>query len=170
MSDFVTVHETKRLVLSELNSNDAQFMLELVNTSSWIKYIGDRKISTTKQAAAYIKKNYAKDYSKGIGLYCLRLKRSNIPIGTCGLIDRGTLKYHDIGFALLDQYAGKGYIAEAANHVIKHAKEVLLIKKVCGITVDYNLRSINTLKRLGLKKKRKIRMEGDDEELLYFEN
>jgi len=170
MANYVTVLETKRLILSQLNDHDAEFMYELLNSSSWIKYIGDRKIKTIRHAAKYIEKSYAKDYAKGIGLYCVRLKRSEIPIGNCGLIDRGTFDYPDIGFALLDKYAGNGYILEAATAVLKHAKSNLLISKVCGITVEYNTRSINTLKKLGLKKKKKIRLEGDDEELLYFEN
>lgn len=170
MNNYVTILETKRLILSQLNEHDAPFMLELLNSSSWIKYIGDRKIKTLKQAAQYIDKNYAKDYPKGIGLYCVRLKRSEIPIGTCGLIDRGTLDYPDIGFALLDEFAGNGYVYEAAAGVLARAKKTLLISKVCGITVEHNTRSINTLKSLGLKKKRKITLNGDDEELLYFEN
>lgn len=170
MGNYITVFETERLILSQLNKHDAEFMLELVNTSSWIKYIGDRKIKTKKQAEQYILKAYAKDYPKGIGLFCVRLKRSEMPIGTCGLIDRGTLKYPDIGFALLDEYAGNGYVQEAAAAVLDHAKKTLLIKKVCGITVEYNTRSIKTLESLGLKRKKKIRLEGDDEELLYFEN
>jgi len=145
-------------------------MFELLNSSSWIKYIGDRKIKTKVQAANYIKKNYAKDYPKGIGLFCVRLKRSEIPIGTCGLIDRGTFDYPDIGFALLDEYAGNGYVYEAAIAILAHAKKTLLISKVCGITVEHNTRSINTLKNLGLKKRKKIRLEEDGEELLYFEN
>ena len=170
MGNFVTVLETERLILSQLNKYDASFIFELVNSSSWIKYIGDRKIRTLRHAARYIEKNYAKDYTNGIGLFCLRMKRSEIPIGTCGLIDRGTFDYPDIGFALLDEYAGRGYVTEAATAILSHAKETLLITKFCGITVDYNTASIRTLKNLGLEQKKKIRLEGDDEELLYFEN
>ena len=170
MSNYITVLETERLILSQLNKHDAEFMYELVNSSSWIKYIGDRKIKNLRDAARYIKNNYAKDYPKGIGLFCVRQKRSEVPIGTCGLIDRDSLQHPDIGFALLDEYAGNGYVYEAARAVLDHAKKALMINKVCAITVAYNSRSINTLLSLGLKKKRKIRLSGDDEELLYFEN
>lgn len=167
---YITVLETKRLILSQLNKHDAAFMFKLVNSNSWIKYIGDRKITTLRDSAKYIKQNYAKDYLKGIGLYCLRLKRSEIPIGTCGLIDRESLAYPDIGFALLDEYTDNGYVIEAAKAVLTHAKQSLLISKVCGITVDHNIRSIKTLKNLGLMKRKKIKLPGDDKELLYFEN
>lgn len=170
LKNYTTVFETERLVLSELNDGDAAFMLKLLNSSSWIKYIGDRRIRTIKKAKNYIRQQYAKDYAKGIGLYCVRLKRSGIPIGNCGLIDRGSLPYPDIGFALLDEYAGNGYIMEAGQYILKKSRELLLVDKVCGITVAYNPRSISTLQRLGLKQKKKIFLEGDDEELLYFES
>lgn len=167
---YITVFETDRLILSQLDKHDAPFMYELLNSRGWIKYIGDKRIKSIKRAANHIQKNYVKDYPKGIGLFCMRLKRSGIPIGNCGLIDRETLPYPDIGFALLDGYAGKGYVLEAGKHIIKKSRELLLVDKICGITVEYNHRSINTLKRLGLKQKKKIKMEGDDEELLYFES
>lgn len=167
---YITVWETDRLLLSQLNNHDAAFMLQLINSSSWIKYIGDRKIRTIKKVQAYIQKSYVKDYHKGIGLFCVRLKCCGTPIGTCGLIDRGTLPFPDIGFALLDQYAGKGYILEAGKLILNKSRELLLVDKVCGITVPYNPRSINTLKSLGFKQKKKIILDDDDEELLYFES
>lgn len=152
-----------------MNDHDAAFILELVNSRGWMKYIGDRKVKTISKAKSYIKLNYAKDYQNGIGLFCVRLKRCGYPIGTCGLIDRGTLPYPDIGFALLDEYTGRGYILEAGRHIISKSRELLLVDKVCAITLPTNSRSINTLVNLGLKKKNKITLKGDNEELLYFE-
>jgi RimJ/RimL family protein N-acetyltransferase len=34
--------ETERLILRELDIQDAQFMFQLLNSPGWIKYIGDR--------------------------------------------------------------------------------------------------------------------------------
>lgn len=166
---YTTVFETDRLIISQLNDHDATFMLALVNSRGWLQYIGDRKVNTLREAKSYIKLNYAKDYQNGIGLFCLRSKRCGNPIGTCGLIDRGTLPYPDIGFALLDEYAGYGYVLEAGRHIISKSRELLLVDKICAITLPTNSRSINTLINLGLKKKKKITLKADDEELLYFE-
>ena len=38
--------ETNRLQLSEFQINDSNFILKLVNSQNWIKYIGDRGITT----------------------------------------------------------------------------------------------------------------------------
>lgn len=43
------------------------------------------------------------------------------------------------------------------------------IKKLGGITVEYNHASRKLLEKLGLKFQKKFFMDGDPEELLYFE-
>ena len=45
---------TSRLLLRELNENDAPFILELLNTEGWLRYIGDRHIHTIADAVKYI--------------------------------------------------------------------------------------------------------------------
>ena len=43
------------------------------------------------------------------------------------------------------------------------------IKKLGGITVEYNHSSRKLLEKLGLKFQKKFFMEGDPEELMYYE-
>lgn len=169
MHDFVTVFETERLILSELDDNDAAFMLKLVNSPGWLKYIGDRNIKSIRKAKKYINSNYRKDYPNGLGLYCMRLKETQEQIGNCGLIVRDILPLPDIGFALLPEYQGNGYVHEAATHIIKQSRALGLVNKISAITVEYNHRSIKLLNKLGLKYKKRITYPGDDEELLYME-
>ena len=38
--------ETERIVLREFATDDAEFIIKLVNTPSWIAFIGDRNIKT----------------------------------------------------------------------------------------------------------------------------
>ena len=38
--------ETERLILREMNDDDAAFMLEIVNVPEFIKYVGDRGVRT----------------------------------------------------------------------------------------------------------------------------
>ena len=39
-------YSTERLSLERLSDNDADFILELVNTAGWLKFIGDRNVKT----------------------------------------------------------------------------------------------------------------------------
>src|ERR1700741_9948 len=101
---------TDRLTLCELNSDAADFILELVNTNGWLTFIGDRKIYNRNDAITYIKK--IKDNS-AITYWIIKLKESPISIGVLTLIKRDYLEHSDIGFALLPLYSKQGYAYEA---------------------------------------------------------
>ncbi len=47
---------TSRLVIEPLTLNDNDFIFKLVNTEGWLKFIGDRNIKSTDEAADYIRK------------------------------------------------------------------------------------------------------------------
>jgi [ribosomal protein S5]-alanine N-acetyltransferase len=48
--------QTDTLLLEILSENDADFIMELLNTEGWIKYIGNRNINSKEDAIAYIQK------------------------------------------------------------------------------------------------------------------
>jgi RimJ/RimL family protein N-acetyltransferase len=102
--------ETDRLNLSELTQEDAAFMLELLNSPGWLKYIGDRGVRSLEDAANYILGRIVPSYRKNnFGFYLVKLKDGNVPIGICGLVKREGLEHIDIGFAFLPGYEGMGY-------------------------------------------------------------
>ncbi|MBL7962195.1 GNAT family N-acetyltransferase, partial [bacterium] len=110
--------ETSRLTIRELNSDDAEFILKLVNTPTWLKFIGDRGVKNLDDAKKYIENGPVKSYAdNGFGLYLMELKIGKAPIGMCGLIKRDFLPDPDIGFALMPEFEGKGYGYESASAV-----------------------------------------------------
>ena len=48
--------ETERLLIRPIEISDAEFMLQLLNTDGWLKFIGDRNVHSIEEAAAYIQK------------------------------------------------------------------------------------------------------------------
>ncbi len=48
---------TERLLINPLSTYDDYFILELLNTEGWIKFIGNRNIHSQADASAYIQKN-----------------------------------------------------------------------------------------------------------------
>ena len=165
------IAETQRLILTKITEDDAPFILELMNTPGWLKFIGDRNIKTVSEARDYIKKNQLKCYEDyGFGYYKILLKSENLkPIGTSGLLKRDTLEHIDVGFSLLPNYYKKGYGFEAANTILNLAKTQFKIKTVCAITLPSNIASIRLLKKLGLSLKKEVKPFEDDETLLLFE-
>ena len=164
------VAETNRLLISKFTLKDAPFFLELVNSPIWIKYIGDRKTKTIKEAEERIETGHLKSYkTHGFGFYELLLKaENNKPIGTCGLIKRDTLEYVDVGFAMLPNYESLGLAHEASIEIIKLAKNVFKLVKIIAITTPDNDSSIKLLKKLGLIYEKKVTPFEDEEELMLF--
>lgn len=164
------IAETTRLLLSKITLKDAKFFLELVNSPHWLKYIGDRKVKTIKDAKTYLQNGTLKSYTDfGFGFYKLQIKEEvKKPIGVCGLIKREQLEDVEIGFALLPEYEGKGFGFEASVAVLKLAEEKYKMKNITAITLATNTSSINLLEKLGLTYEKKVKPFDDGEELLLF--
>ncbi|WP_291403618.1 GNAT family N-acetyltransferase [Daejeonella sp.] len=161
--------ETERLALRELNESDASFIIELLNSDGWLKYIGDRNVKTEDQARDYLNNGPIKSYQdNGYGLYLVELKNEKIPIGICGIIKRDTLEFPDIGYAFLPKYMGQGYAFEIAQQTLQYAKNQLNINKILAITNPENKASIKLLGKLGLTFQKMIDATNDSIELKLF--
>lgn len=129
---------------------DAAFFLRLLNEPSWIENIGDRGVRSLSDAESYITDNIRTSYrTRGFGLYALQRKSVPALIGLCGLLKRDFLSSPDLGFALLPDFVGHGYAAEAARAVMQHAQSELKIERLYAIVKRGNQRSIRLLERLG---------------------
>ena len=163
------VLETDRLILRRLSTEDAGFILELVNEPSWLRFIGDKGIRTIEDARDYILKGPVDSYLRfGFGLYLTELKEGGVPIGICGLIKRESLKDVDIGFAFLPGFWGRGYAYESAAAVMEYGKHSLGLKRIVAITTPDNHNSIRVLEKLGLSFEQMIRPPDEDTELKLF--
>jgi RimJ/RimL family protein N-acetyltransferase len=170
--------ETQRLRLREVCFADAEFILQLTNEPGWLRFIGDKNIVSPEDAKAYIEESILASYQKnGFGIWLVELKSSDeseaLPIGTCGLVDRPTLKDIDLGFAFLASAAGHGFAQEAASAVIAYAKTTIKLPRLLAITLPDNERSINLLSKLGFNNKGAIELPkadgSGDETLLLFD-
>jgi [ribosomal protein S5]-alanine N-acetyltransferase len=127
--------QTNRLILRQFTTDDAAFIVELLNSPGWIQYIGDRNIKTEEQAKVYLENGPIKSYEKnGFGLSLVALL-DGTPIGMCGIIRRDTLDYPDIGFAFLPKFVGMGYAYEIADATMQQAKEIWNLPTILGITL-----------------------------------
>ena len=163
------VLETDRLILRWLSTDDAAFILELLNEPSFLQYIGDKGVRTLEDARNYILNGPVDMYARlGFGLYLTELKESGSPLGICGLIKRDGLEDVDIGFAFLPRFWAKGYAYESAAAVLAYAKDVLGLKRIVAITSPDNHASGRLLEKLGLRFERMMRLSEDAEEVRLF--
>ena len=147
---------SERLSITALNTTDAKFIFELVNTEGWLTYIGDRKIHSPEDAQSYIQKIID---SSDISYWVVRLRQYDTPVGIISLIKRDHLEHPDIGFAFLPSFTSNGFAYEATKIVLKHVIDNTEHPFVLGVTVVENTASINLLKKLGFQFQKEIEVK-----------
>ena len=163
------VLETDRLLLRELSTDDAEFILELLNEPSFLRFIGDKGVRTLDDARQYILEGPVASYElHGFGLYLTVLKEGAVPIGMCGLLKRESLADVDIGFAFLPAFWSRGYALESALAVKAYGQNTLGLKRIVAITNPDNEASIKLLEKIGLKYESMIRLSEDGPEIKLF--
>lgn len=166
-----TVLRTARLRLRTLEESDAGFIFELVNDPAWLRYIGDRNVHSEQDALGYIAKVRAGYQRHGFGLWVVESRDAGEPreaMGLCGLLRRDTLDDPDVGFAFLPRFRGHGYAAEATAACLDHGRRVLGMARIVAIATPDNAPSTKVLERCGMTYERRIRMDGDEEELALY--
>lgn len=150
--------DTKRLVLNRLTTQDAGFIFSLVNTPGWIQFIGDRNILTEQDAIRYINKING---NPDIIYWVASLKPHKTKTGIITFIKRDYLDYHDIGFAFLPEFGGKGYAFEATTAILQHLQQNTPHETILATTIPSNEKSIKLLKRLGFHFLKEIENDSD---------
>ena len=161
--------ESERLFLRPLTLEDGEFILQLLNTDGFIKYIGDRNVRTIEQAKDYLLNGPLKSYeTNGFGLNLVELKTNQTPAGMCGLLKRDYLDHPDIGFAFLPEYTGKGYAYEIVKEIIYYGLNVLKMGKILAIVLPENSSSIKLLEKIGFRYEKNFISPDTNEELCLY--
>jgi RimJ/RimL family protein N-acetyltransferase len=161
------VLETPQLRLWVLQLDDAAFIVELLNTEGWLRFIGDRGVRTLDDACGYLQRGpLAMQAQHGFSLYRVERRSGGSSIGLCGLIRREGLSDVDLGFAMLPRFAGQGLAHEASAAVLVHARQALGLARVVAIVAPENAASIGLLRKLGFGAEQPLRW-GDATVLLF---
>jgi RimJ/RimL family protein N-acetyltransferase len=155
--------ETKRLRIRPIKLTDAAFILELVNSEGWLKFIGDRNISNKTDAEKYIQNILEKkDHYYNV----FEIKESKKSIGVVTFLKRENELFPDLGFALLPKFEKKGYTIEVSKEYLKQIIKSKKHENLFAITLPNNQKSISLLKKLGLNYE--FDFKKDNEILSYF--
>ncbi len=149
---------TDRLLIQPITVHDCDFIRELVNTAGWLEFIGDRNINSTADATGYIQKIIDNPHTV---YWVVNLKDAQSAIGIITFIKRDYLDYHDIGFAFLPAYTGRGYAYEAAAAVLHNILRRYKDPYILATTNSNNVNSIRLLKRLGMYYEKEIEAAGE---------
>lgn len=149
-----------------MSLDDVEFIVELLNDPSFLRFVGDKGVKTTEDAGRYILTGPMDSYERHrFGLWLVELRGTTTPIGICGLLKRETLSDVDIGFAFLPPYRSKGYAYESAAAVMEYGRKVLGLRRIVAITNEDNTDSIRVLEKIGMSFDRMVRLSDDGPEI-----
>jgi len=156
------------LTLREPTSEDAPFILELVNSAGWLKFIGDRNIHNLEAAKGYIAQIRKDHKTHGFGLLVMEKTETQEAMGLCGLLQRDYLEAPDLGFAILPEFSKQGYTFEAATQILESERSKGKHRSILGITLSGNNPSKALLRKLGFEESSPVcDPKTGDKNLLY---
>ena len=148
-----TYIETKRLVLREIDYQDAQGMFELDSDPDVHRYLGNNPIKRKGEAVStidYIRNQYKQD---GIGRWAVIEKATNEFIGWAGLKYekevRKEMNYYDLGYRLKRKFWGKGFATEAAIESLSYGFVTLGLHEIYAGAHVNNIASNKILRKVG---------------------
>jgi ribosomal-protein-alanine N-acetyltransferase len=165
----MTVLQTERLVLSRLSYADCEFIVELVNEPSFKRYIGDKKVRSHEDAQEYLRNGPVGSYERhGFGMFLVRDKSDNTPMGMCGLVKREKFDAPDVGFAFLQRFWANGYALESAIAVLEYGKNILQLPRIIAMVDSDNEASIRLVEKLGMTFASMVRMPGESQDINMY--
>lgn len=148
--------QTNRLVLENISNNDVDFFYSQFGfANNFInKYLFDMEPLKSIEDAKQMVDWYISFEPKLQHCWIITLKENNKKIGTCGFhfwnIENSTC---EIGYSLVQEYNGMGYMDESIKEVINYCTQKLGIKKISACIFVENGRSKHLVEKNGFIKK-----------------
>ncbi len=162
---------SERLLYRPVTMDDIDFLFELFSRPETNKYSEYTDVKT-KEEAVQIFEHFMKP--GGDGLFRVMItSQTGESLGTIGLYDYSTQhKRAEIGFELMKEHWGNGYMTEAARTIMDYGFNTLDLVRIEATVDSENLPSARVLEKLGFKhegtmKKRFYHDEKWHDELWY---
>jgi RimJ/RimL family protein N-acetyltransferase len=159
---------TPRTRIGTIGLDDAAFILELLNSPGWLKYIGDRDVHDLATAKNYIQSAFLDIYEKfGFGYYVIR-NEDDQRIGVAGFLKKPYLENADYGFAFLPAYFRQGYGVEVSRAVLAYGQHQFNLNVVDAVTLEENSASRRLLEKLDFDRVGNIKVPDDPAPVLLY--
>ncbi|OAJ52978.1 GCN5 family acetyltransferase [Paraburkholderia ginsengiterrae] len=141
---------TPRLILRPLRQDDAQALFAIWSDAEAMRYFSFPTMTSLNQAVDCVA-HILKRSADGQDLACvLELQATGEVLGKCDLFHaHEPCRRAEIGFSLLRQQWGRGYMREAASAMIEHAFGTLKLRRIEADIDPRNHASARLLERLG---------------------
>ena len=142
--EFSTI-ETERLILNEISMNDVDFLFKIRNNDENNKFIG-RKKSSLEEVQQFIIDRIA-DFKEKKGItWMIYNKETKQNIGSiCYWNFNFETNTAEIGYELISDFQGKGFMQEALSKIIDFGFNKLNLQIIEAFTDKNNKPSVNVL-------------------------
>ena len=145
--------KTERLTLRQLLIDDKLDIFALRSDPGVNKYLNRQPCHTVEDAIIFINKVNDNIEKNGTYYWAITLTDSKTILGTICLFDFSSEKSScEIGYELMTQFQGKGYMKEALKVVIDYVFQNLKVKKILAFTHCENQNSTSLLMKLNFVK------------------
>ncbi|HEX6044147.1 MAG TPA: GNAT family N-acetyltransferase [Pyrinomonadaceae bacterium] len=172
-SNSLPVIKTSRLVLRWVSEDDVDSLYEIFSDPEVMRYWSTMPL-TDREAAAALQRDIAEGNLKDtMWKWGLALNDSNKLIGTATLFNLNLSNGRaEIGYGLGRAHWGQGLMNEALNALLKHAFEVVQLRRLEADVDPRNAGSIRTLERLGFQREGYLRerwyVGGEIQDALFY--
>ncbi|MDF1695317.1 MAG: GNAT family N-acetyltransferase [Saprospiraceae bacterium] len=156
--------ETDRLIIRNVEEKDIQGIFELDSDIEVHKYLGNRPIQTTQDAASIVKYIQDQYSNNGLGRWAVIDKNTNEFIGWSGLKFetevRNDMDYYDLGYRLKRKFWGRGIATETSMIALKYGFQDLKLDSIYAGAHVENIGSNKVLEKVGMKRIEVIQYDG----------
>ncbi|MGK4568721.1 GNAT family N-acetyltransferase [Flavobacterium sp. 3HN19-14] len=153
---------TERLTLRKLSKNDAEAILQLRSSPEVNKFLNRKPSKTLEDATDFIR-NITENESDDLFYWAITKTENETLIGTICLFEfLSDMEKCEIGYELLPEYQGNGFMIEAVRKVIEYAHEKLGLKIIDAISHKENLASTGLLQKFGFTELPEVVEENPD--------
>ena len=142
--------ETDRLILRKIEYSDKSDIFEYAKNPEVAKYVLWEPHKEEIDTIAFLNIIYAAYNKNKTAPWGIQIKENSKMVGTVGFVkwDKEN-KTGEIGYALSQEYWGKGIITEAVKEIVKFGFDKMELKKITAHCISENLASEKVLLKSG---------------------
>lgn len=148
--------ETERLIIRPMQQSDLRDLFSMMHNSEVVNQTialeRHNDLSETEDLLKAILNNYDPESSTDWAIFAITLKSDNKCIGYCGFYAYASLfKRAEIGYALSQEFWGKGIVPEACQPLVEYGFKELGLERIEATVYPENRGSVRVLEKLGMQ-------------------
>ena len=141
--------ETERLLLRRFNENDIDTVFAMRSNPDVMRFIREPQTNRA-EAESWVSLVSSRWEDEKIGFCAVIEKSSGRFAGWCGLWRLKETDEIEVGYALIKDFRGKGYAAEASEAFLIYGFETLNLKEIVAVARPENRASRRVMERVGM--------------------